>query len=288
MIYVSTGGFSNLKASESAQLLTLGGIRAIDFSGGKYESNSIRLLKELKASGISLALHNYFPPPEKSFVLNLASLDAEIEATSIQHVLSVLEYCSELDFPHYSIHGGFLLDPNPNELGKPIKRRRINDRSIALRKFIDNVNTIASRAKELGITLLLENNVLGRKNRDYFAENPLLMTCKDECLQIMQATDATVKLLIDVGHLKVSASSLDFDREMFLKELDTHIGGYHLSENDGLEDLNMSFTEDSWFWSHLKKDVPYVSIEVYEKSVGVLRMQKEIAKSFFTPATSRP
>ncbi len=96
-------------------------------------------------------------------MLNLASLDSKIEARSIQHVISVLEYCSLLGLSHYSIHGGFLLDPDPDELGKPISRRHINDRSVALRKFINNVNTIASKAKELGITLLLENNVLGRK-----------------------------------------------------------------------------------------------------------------------------
>ena len=114
------------------------------------------------------------------------------------------------------------------------------------------------------------------------------MTCKDECRQIMQETDKNVKLLIDVGHLKVSALSLDFDREIFLQELDVYIGGYHLSENDGLEDLNMSFNKDSWFWTLLKKDVPYVSIEVYDESMDVLKMQKEIAESFFTSATSQP
>ena len=282
MIYVSTGGFNNLKASESAQLLSSGGIRDIEFSGGKYESNPIRLLKELKENGINLALHNYFPPPEKSFVLNLASLDSKIEEMSIQHVLSALDYCSALNLSHYSIHGGFLIDPDPCELGKPINRRRINDRDIALKKFIRNVNTVASKAKELGVTLLLENNVLGQKNRDSFPENPLLMTCANECLHIMQETDVSVELLVDVGHLKVSALSLDFSREMFLQELDTYIGGYHLSENNGLEDLNMCFSEDSWFWSLLKKEVPYVSIEVYDRSIDALKIQKEIADSFFT------
>ena len=282
MIYVSTGGFSNLKGSESAQLLASRGIRDIELSGGKYESNPVGLFKELKESGINFALHNYFPPPEKSFVLNLASLDSRIEERSIQHVFSVLEYCSIIKLSHYSIHGGFLIDPDPDELGKPINRRRINDRSVALKKFISNVNKVAAKAKELGVTLLLENNVLGRKNRNNFASNPLLMTCKDECLTIMRETGDNVRLLIDVGHLKVSALSLAFDREIFLQELATHIGGYHLSENDGLEDLNMCFTEDSWFWSLLKKDVPYVSVEVYDRSIDVLKMQKEIAESFFS------
>ena len=281
MIYLSTGGFSDLKGSESARLLSNAGIHEIEMSGGAHEPDAIKVLNQLKECGINLALHNYFPPPKDPFVLNLASLDDEVESRSIRHVQSVLEYCSELGLSHYSIHGGFLVDPNPEELGKPINRRRINDRNVSVSKFIENVNAVAKKAKEYGVVLLLENNVLGQKNLNNFPNNPFLMTCKEECLKIMRESDDNVRLLVDVGHLKVSAESLKFDKDLFLQDLDSHIGGYHLSENDGKEDQNLCFDKGSWFWPLLRKDVEYVSIEVYDKCVDVLKQQKEMAESFF-------
>ena len=58
---------------------------------------------------------------------------------------------------------------------------------------------------------MIENNVLSAKNAYEFSANPLLMCDPQECQKIMELLPGSVKLLIDVAHLKVSANSLNFD-----------------------------------------------------------------------------
>ena len=97
-----------------------------------------------------------------------------------------------------------------------------------------------------------------------------------ECLEIMKQTPKNVKFLLDVAHLKVSAHSLKFNPEQMMDECRTYIGGYHLSDNDGLSDTNESFSKNAWFWKYLKSDLDYYSIEVYGQSINELKKLKEI------------
>ena len=57
------------------------------------------------------------------------------------------------------------------------------------------------------------------------------------------------------------------------------ISGYHLSDNDGLEDSNQPFTEDAWYWPYLKNDINYYTIEVYNNSPEQLSHQVDILRS---------
>ena len=52
--------------------------------------------------------------------------------------------------------------------------------------------------------------------------------------------------------------------EGFLKSCNNIIGGYHLSDNNGLSDTNEKFSEDSWFWPYINKKINYYTIEVYD------------------------
>lgn len=277
MIYISTGGFPDMTPSQSINYLAAHGVYHIELSGGKYETGILENL--LTAKGFNLAIHNYFPPPAEPFVLNLASLNQDVETRSLKHVTDVLQYCKILGLKTYSLHGGFLIDPAPVELGNELTPRIVNDRQVALDKFIANLNLISQEAEKEGIQILVENNVISRKNMNVFGQNPLLMTSTDECLYVMEKTSKNVRLLVDVAHLKVSASTLNFDSSVFMRRLRPYTGGYHLSDNDGLEDLNMPFTEDSWFWGLLNTQVEYVTIEVYSRCGITLRKQLAIALS---------
>ena len=71
MIYISTGGFKDLLPEKSIKILNKKNIDCIELSGGQYSkkiSNNI-----IKNKNNIFAIHNYFPVPKKSFVLNLAS-----------------------------------------------------------------------------------------------------------------------------------------------------------------------------------------------------------------------
>jgi sugar phosphate isomerase/epimerase len=178
----------------------------------------------------------------------------------------------------YSFHAGFLLDPGVVELGERITRRSLYDREACIESFVERVHEIAGIAREAGITLMIENNVLSAKNKTEFGANPLLMCAPDECAQIMARMPRNVGMLLDVAHLKVSANSLGFDPAEMFERCRDWIAGYHLSDNDGLEDSNRLFDEDAWFWPYLDPDAGYFTIEVYGCSAGQLRKQAELVR----------
>src|SRR3990172_5480507 len=207
--YVSTGGFrGRTAAAVSAELLS-GGIKFIELSGGDY---SATLLSDLQAltPAICFQIHNYFPPPECPFVLNLGSLDSVVGDHSIAHVEQALQWCTVLGADRYSFHAGFLLDPKVDELGRRIPNRNLYDRDECIEVFVNRVSYLAELAKKAGIVLMIENNVLSAKNASEFSANPLLMCEPQECHKIMGFLPENVRLIIDVAHLKVSANSLSF------------------------------------------------------------------------------
>ena len=56
------------------------------------------------------------------------------------------------------------------------------------------------------------------------------------------------------------------------------IGGYHLSENDGLKDSNEPFDNNSWFWKYINKKVNYFTLEVYNTEPSELKKLAELAE----------
>jgi sugar phosphate isomerase/epimerase len=281
MIYVSTGGFRGKTAAETSRQLLNDGINCIELSAGTFSGTLLSDLKDL-AKDIRFQVHNYFPPPEKPFVLNLGSLDPEIGDRSLAHVKLALEWCKALGGDRYSFHAGFLLDPKVDELGRRIINRSLFDRDKSIETFTERVSTLAGIAQEAGITIMVENNVLSAKNVLEFETNPLLMCDPDECKKIMTMMPNNVGLLIDVAHLKVSTRSLGLDPASMFDVCSEWIIGYHLSDNDGLEDSNQPFTEDAWFWPYLKPDVGYYTVEVYGQSPAQLLQQANLVQSKLT------
>ena len=269
-IYVSTGGYSNLSADKSSEKLIKAGISSIELSGGIYSKDTIDNLCKLEKKA-KFQIHNYFPPPKIPFVLNLASQNCDISNLSLRHVDHVLDCCLKLGATHYSFHAGFLCDLEVAELGKKIKKKELYDREKSIDLFLERVFLISKKAENKGIKIMIENNVLSAKSKNEFQENPLLMCDAEECIKIIRQVPRNVKLLLDVAHLKVSAKSLGFNPVEMMEKCDDCIGGYHLSDNNGSSDTNESFLEDAWFLKHLKPDLDYYSIEVYNEPTNKIK-----------------
>ncbi len=276
MIFISTAGFRHKDGFEASKELINSGCTCIELSAGKYRATMVSDLASLRSLA-QFKIHNYFPPPEQPFVLNLASLDEDISSLSMQYVMRAISIASELSQPVYSFHAGFLIDPKLDELGRRFKSKVLFDRSEALARFIDRVNKVDQYAQSLGVKILIENNVLSAQNHSEFNGNPFLMASADECLEVMLQTSLNVQLLIDVAHLKVSANSLDFNPVDFLRSNEAWIGAYHLSDNDGTRDSNESIRDDSWFWPYLKRDLDYYSLEIYGVTTSELLRQRDLA-----------
>lgn len=262
MIYVTTGGFKDLDAAGVACNYLQSGINNIELSAGLYCPDIESKLSTLRDK-CSFALHNYFPVPRESFVLNLASLDETVFKKSYDHVHNAISLANRLGSNYYSFHAGFLLDPKPSELGKKINKQAFYDREKCIERFVTAVNTLAEHAKKMNITLLIENNVCSPRNYENFGNDPFLLSDPEGINEIFEHLSADVKMLIDVAHLKVSARTLKYDAEIFFLGADSFVGGYHLSDNCGTIDSNQEFQEDAYFWEYLKRDLDYYTIEVY-------------------------
>jgi len=275
MIYISTGGVKSQSAYATSIHLIEKGISNIELSGGLHDAGMMRKLMELKKYA-SFHVHNYFPPPDEPFVLNLASLDERTGKVSIEHAKKAIRWAAKLGQNVYSFHAGFLIDPRVEELGRRVQPRALFDRHESLMKFIDRVNYLDEYAQTLGVRILIENNVLSASNYRNFGSNPFLMTSADECIHVMCQTSDNVQLLVDVAHLKVSSFTLGFDPIGFLASCNDWIRAYHLSDNDGTRDSNERVDQGSWFWPYLKSDLDYYTLEVYHLPVSELVQQPDL------------
>ena len=281
MIYLSTGGFQKLTPQSVIQKYNKIGINSIELSGGKYV-HSQKIIKFLKEKhNINFALHNYFPVPKKKIVINLGSFEKKIFKKTFLNIKKSIDISSKLKSKYFGFHAGFLFDPNIKDLGKKFTDVRLQDRKKTINLFLTRVNLLAKEAKKKNVKILIENNVITIENFKKFKQNPLLLTHPDEIIKFFKKCDKDVGLLLDVGHLKVSAKTLGFDLLKAHEMLKPYIKGYHLSDNNGLRDSNKEFTKKSWFYDKLKKNVKYISIEVYTKNIKKLKsLQNLIRKKY--------
>jgi sugar phosphate isomerase/epimerase len=218
---------------------TLGGYRDAGLDdvelGTTTEPLGDDLVERLGRHGLRYVVHNYFPPPPESFVLNLASPDAEVRGRSLRLVDAALELAAALGSPIYSVHAGFVSDPIGFD-GRSFVFAAAGDAGAAKERFREALEGPLAHARELGVDLLVENNVCTPA-----VEGSLLLQAPEE----FEELDG-FGILLDTGHLNVSAATLGFDRTEFARRLGPRIGAFHLHDNDGSADRHEPVERDSW------------------------------------------
>jgi len=251
------------------------GFSNIELSGGTnyYDGiceDIIALKEQLKCNFI---LHNYFPPPKKEFVLNLASLDTEIFDMTIDHYLKAIDLSKKISSNCFGIHAGFLIDIHTGEIGKTLSRKNLSDRDKAMETFVKGYKILQKEAED--ITLYIENNVLSCENKKKFKENPFLLTNADEYFEIKK--EINFPLLLDIAHLKVSSQSQGIDFYQEFKILSKESDYWHVSGNNGLLDQNASVSSDKTIINLIEKQTVFpelLTIEVYD-SLPVIKKDVE-------------
>ena len=275
-IYTSTGLNKKISTSKLIKKLSKNNIKNIELSSGLYEKNIFKKLK--KVTNVNLLLHNYFPVPRNPFIINLASNDKKVFGQTLKHIKKAIIYTSNLNLKYFSFHAGFLVDPNVKDFGKTLPKQIVNNRKKTLELFIKRLNIISKYAKKKEVMLLIENNVITKKNLDRFNKNPFLMTKLNDTKKIMTHTDENVRLLIDVAHLKVSSKTLNFDPIKYLSKTNKWIEAYHLSDNNGKADENKNLNSKSWFWKYLNKDAKYCTLELRDLRIKNIKSQIKLCE----------
>ena len=279
MIFVSTGQIKNQTIFSIVKYYLQGGIKNIEMSGGKYDPDIIKRLISLKKNN-NFMLHNYFPPPKNPFTLNLATFNKTLYKLGKNHVINAIRQSANIGSKYYSFHAGFLIDPLPENLGKKIFKQKVNDERIATELFLERLSSISKIAKKEGVELLVENNVLTKKNFQTFKKNPLMMTSLMQTLKIVRSFPKNVSLLIDLAHLKVSAKTLNFSPSEYLKKCDKWIKAYHLSDNKGYYDTNNLITKKSWFWPYISRRKKYYTLELRTSNLKNIKSQIKMLQKF--------
>ncbi len=248
------------------------GYDSIELTGGiRFEPEIESLLESLKTNeSVSIQFHNYSPPVEKDFVLNLASLNPDTYQRSLAHVQSTLKMSRRLGFDKYAVHAGFYIPVEADELGKLIKKRSLFDKKVAYEQFVNTVNELYSEYSDI---LYIENNVVSSANFAEYQENPFMLTCADEYFE-MKERIPRLRLLLDFAHLKVTCKTLGLSFQDEVSRLVNETDYVHISDNDGNSDSNQGLVEDSEMYEVLKTvglASKTVTLEVYS---GVEDLQR--------------
>lgn len=242
-VYVSTGCLKDgkdvirvLDAYRSA------GFRCIEL--GASHTPTTDVVGYLKKQPGHFLVHHYFPPPSDPFVLNLASASPEILSRSLQQIERSLELCAKLGSPLLSVHAGFTADPSP---GLTFVGHEPQPYEKALEIFIGSIKRIDAMARQLGIRLAVENNVLARYNM-VNGTNPYLLLCRLEEFQefFARVASSNVGMLLDLGHLQVSAQNLGFSKDAFVERSEKEVFAIHVHDNHGHTDEHLGLTPEAW------------------------------------------
>jgi len=256
MLFISTTCFDFDFFADNTVLLDYG-ISNIELSGGglfyKYTYIKDVLDNFLKNDAAALRIHNYFPLPEKSFIMNFASGDTVQIEKSFDLLEQAVNLCSEYDVPYYSFHPGYLAQiGNANKKGHfDFQNSSFIDYPTALNNFLLNFSRIKALADKFNIKLAIEN-LFPR-----FGKIDSLNNTFNEFNEILLQLPKDTGILLDLGHLNVAASALGFDRQDYIDKMITKYGNrifeVHISGNDGTDDQHLTVTDDDWQLDALKK-----------------------------------
>jgi sugar phosphate isomerase/epimerase len=246
---VSTCAFRKKNVEAVDELAVTHGFTMEFSSGFPFEPG---LDKKFLSARCTRLIHNYFPTPETPFVLNLASLNPVIREKSVEHCRQAIRLARQVGSPFYSVHAGFCVDPDAKDLGKTFQFGTHIPREAHWEAFIGALRMLVQEAEQQGVDLLVENNVTIASNIGPDGIPPLLCTAPEETGRMLkEISSSRFGMLLDIGHLKVSALSIGFDPEAFIRTVQTKLKAIHHNDNDGLVDNNKPCGPSYWFLPYM-------------------------------------
>jgi sugar phosphate isomerase/epimerase len=251
MIFLSSSSIKTNDIEDSLNSLINEGINNIELSGGtKYRANIEEVITQYQEKyDLNLLVHNYFPPPLEDFILNIACYDQAQRRKSVEFIIESIEFASRLGLDRYTVHAGYRRILSPPQKGDMFVAcdNKIIDASKAMQYMYRSLDELEPTAKAAGIRIGIENLFPLPNQKNYS-----LLCTSEEIFAFLDATDgkSDIGILLDLGHLEISANYYNFDKEVFLdcllNQYAHRILEVHLSGNDGQEDSHMMLQENEW------------------------------------------
>jgi len=259
VIFVSSSSINSDAIEDSIKGLSDLGIRKIELSGGTTFSEGIlgRLKSLKKELSLDFLIHNYFPPPEKDFVLNIASPRETTRLKSVEFIKKSIQWANYLGIDRYSFHAGYARELRPPDRGgqhfnvapsptiRPVT---------AAGYMYESLEKIQKYAEEKKVKVAAENLFP-------FGEEPdiSLLSKPSEIFRFLEyfSEKDHVGLLLDLGHVVISSNYYGFDKDELIDSLINkylhRIFGIHLSGNDGEIDIHSELSSADWQVKTAKK-----------------------------------
>jgi sugar phosphate isomerase/epimerase len=224
-----------------------------------------KIIKNFLKEGYKFTLHNYFPPPNKSFVLNIASDEDEVIASCKELINNALQLSIVANSKVYGIHAGYLSKAIAKENGMFEFNYEESSYSNSLDYSIKFINSISKNFEKNNVKLIIENLFPS------IARNSSLFCSLEQIDDLMKQVPQSVGLLLDLGHLNISSNIMKFSRDkfldQFLKKYGHRLYEVHISENNGFKDEHRALEKESWQFDALKKisDIKVENNTKYER-----------------------
>jgi len=247
-IFVSTTfAKNNSKISDVLSLCKKEKIENIELgSNHAYENNFKGIVKKYNFRFI---VHNYFPIPKKSFVVNIASSSDRIRSLSLQHVKKAINFCRQTNSKLYTFHPGFVSDPiTASKSSKNYdfiwKKKDLNKNyKFAFKNMLNSLKKIIIFAKSKGVKIAIETEGSYKKSK------LLLMQKPEEYQKLFKYfLPKELGINLNIGHLNLAAKAFDFSKLEFVKQLKPYIVAIELSHNNGIEDQHLPLKKNAWYW----------------------------------------
>jgi sugar phosphate isomerase/epimerase len=195
-------------------------------------------------------VHNYFPIPRYSFVVNIASTDNTIYKRSLEHIKNAIDFCKDIGAKIYTIHPGFLTDPDglsQNEGNYDFqwndKEIHIENSQITFDRMLSAIKEIVEYARKKKITIAIETEGSVTHSRH------LLMQRPEEYQDLFEYfSPGDLGINLNVGHLNLAATVFGFSRKEFVDLIADYVVAMELSHNNGVEDQHLPLVEEEWYW----------------------------------------
>ena len=266
LIYVSSACSSHDKIGDAVQELVDYGFYNIELTGGtqfydNYENDLLGLKEKYR---LNYLVHNYFPPSKNAFVFNLASSDGEISKRTFKQLKKAIQLSKKLGATRFGFHAGFFVDLRVADLGGALGLKEVNNKALSIKRFCERFSRFKHEAGD--IELYLENNVYPHSTAKIYRNKPPFMLLDFEDFQYLK-TKIDFKLLVDIGHLKVTVNTLNLNRQEEFSKMINSSDYIHISDNDGLHDQNNAIEKESELYNLLKEhnlQNKVLTLEIYD------------------------
>ena len=216
-------------------------------SNHAYEDNPASIVQRYPCQYL---VHNYFPIPKESFVVNIASLNDDLYERSVSHVFAAIDFCSRIDAKLYTFHPGFLSDPGKSSSCSSNYDFQFKNEQIpelryenAFERMLCAVKCIVAYAHEKNVRIAIETE------GSVLHKNHLLMQYPKEFSRFFDIfSPQVIGINLNIGHLRLAANVFGFDIADFIDLISEHVVAMELSHNGGHYDEHLPLVDGEWYW----------------------------------------